>query len=156
MLSKPSVGAQVFVAFVCVTAASCGSSEHLRESPDGSPGLLDAAPDLGSDQARAADASTAEAPPAATDGAGCLESPPPEAAAARSALAALLAIPQAEIELVCVREATWEDGCLGVPSPELCAPGPVPGYIIELRARDRAHTYHSDRMGTLRYAGALP
>jgi hypothetical protein len=69
------------------------------------------------------------------------------------ALGAELDVPSGSIELVAAEEVVWPDTCLGLPAPELCAPGPTPGYRITLRALGQEYVYHSDRSGMFRYAG---
>jgi hypothetical protein len=48
----------------------------------------------------------------------------------------------------------WGNSCLGLPAPELCAPGKVGGYLVRLRALGRTYRYHTDLRHTIRYAAA--
>lgn len=68
-------------------------------------------------------------------------------------LAAHLGVPVATIEVVQVEEVVWPDTCLGLPAPELCAPGETPGYRVVLRALGQEYRYHTDESETFRYAG---
>lgn len=71
----------------------------------------------------------------------------------RQDLATRLAIPPASIEVTRVEESVWPDTCLGLPAPELCAPGKTAGYRVDLRALGQNYHYHTDRIETFRYAG---
>lgn len=59
-------------------------------------------------------------------------------------LAAQLRLPPSEVEIAEVEEAVWPDGCLGMPTPELCPRVSTPGYRVTLRARGREYRYHTD------------
>lgn len=72
---------------------------------------------------------------------------------ARRELAAYLKIPVDRVEVVKVASALWPNTCLGLPAPELCAPGETPGYQIVLRALGKEFRYHSDREESIRFAG---
>jgi hypothetical protein len=72
---------------------------------------------------------------------------------ARKELAAYLRVPVDRVEIVKVEAALWPNTCLGLPAPELCAPGETPGYQIVLRALGKEFRYHSDRGESIRFAG---
>lgn len=82
----------------------------------------------------------------------------------QSALAGPVRLVQADLaarlraspDAIGVREVTkvrWPDTCLGLPAPELCAPGETPGYRITLEAFGATYTYHTDLHDTFRFAG---
>lgn len=72
---------------------------------------------------------------------------------AKKELAAYLKLSLDRVEIVKVESALWPNTCLGLPAPELCAPGETPGYSITLRALGREFRYHSDREEVIRFAG---
>ncbi|MGH8896867.1 MAG: hypothetical protein ACRDZ4_07565 [Egibacteraceae bacterium] len=72
---------------------------------------------------------------------------------AREDLAARLGIRVEDVKVLGVNKADWPDTCLGLPSPEKCAPGPTPGYRVMFTAFGREYRYHSDRVGSFRFAG---
>ncbi len=86
------------------------------------------------------------------DAGACLASQPPETALVVAALAQTLSVSTADIQVVCTQEITWPDGCLGLPAPELCAPGVVPGYLITLEVSGQQYTYHTSMTGMWRLA----
>jgi hypothetical protein len=64
---------------------------------------------------------------------------------ARKDLAARLQIDPGSIETNFVRPQTWPDASLGCPEPGMSyAQMETPGYLIELKAKDKTYTYHSD------------
>lgn len=71
----------------------------------------------------------------------------------REDLAARLNVVPNDIEVVDVKEEVWPDTCLGLPAPELCAPGETPGYRIILRVLGQEYRYHTDKGDTFRFAG---
>ena len=71
----------------------------------------------------------------------------------RQDLATRLAITPDSIEVTRVEETVWPDTCLGLPAPEICAPGKTPGYRVNLRAFGQNYHYHTDRNETFRFAG---
>lgn len=71
----------------------------------------------------------------------------------RQDLAERLAVTPDSIDIVEVEEVVWPDSCLGLPAPELCAPGDTPGYQVTLRAFGQDYRYHTDKNETFRYAG---
>jgi hypothetical protein len=68
-------------------------------------------------------------------------------------LAEQLGIALDDIEVVQLEEVIWPDTCLGLPAPELCAPGATPGYRVTLMALGQEYTYHTDKGETFRFAG---
>jgi hypothetical protein len=71
----------------------------------------------------------------------------------RRDLATRLGIASDSIEITRVEQTLWPDKCLGLPAPELCAPGNTPGYRITLWALGQNYIYHTDRNETFRFAG---
>ncbi len=65
---------------------------------------------------------------------------------ARQDLAERLKIDAAKIETASQTETVWPDGSLGCPKPGMnYIQMLVPGYVIELRVKDKTYTYHSDK-----------
>jgi hypothetical protein len=77
---------------------------------------------------------------------------PPAVDLARRDLAARLQIEPSQVALTHLEERLWPDTCLGLPSPELCAPGEMPGYRLVFEALGQAHAYHTDEGTTFRSA----
>jgi hypothetical protein len=75
---------------------------------------------------------------------------PPAVRLARGDLAMRLALDADRVVVDRVEERLWPDTCLGLPAPELCAPGETPGYRVVLEALGRAHVYHTDEGTTFR------
>lgn len=71
----------------------------------------------------------------------------------RQDLAERLRVASSSIEVVQMKEVVWPDTCLGLPAPELCAPGETPGYQVILRVLKQEYRYHTDRGETFRFAG---
>jgi hypothetical protein len=71
----------------------------------------------------------------------------------RQDLAEHLGIPIDDVHVVEIKEVIWPDTCLGLPAPELCAPGETPGYQVTLLALGQEYVYHTDKNETFRYAG---
>lgn len=71
----------------------------------------------------------------------------------RDSLAERLGVPTSDVEVVEVERVVWPDTCLGLPAPELCAPGETPGFRVVLRALRSEYHYHTDRAQLFRYAG---
>jgi hypothetical protein len=64
---------------------------------------------------------------------------------ARKDLAARLQIDPGSIETNFVRPFTWPDASLGCPEPGMSyAQMETKGFLIELKAKDKTYTYHSD------------
>jgi hypothetical protein len=106
------------------------------------------------DAASTLDATDSDATaPAPFDAASCTATAPPEAATVAQALAQALSVTADKVQIACVEEVNWPSGCLGLPAPELCSPGPVPGYVITLRALDNYYVYHTSKKGAWFYAG---
>lgn len=69
-------------------------------------------------------------------------------AAARADLAEHLGIEELDIEVSDARQATWRNGALGCPEPDMMyTQALVPGYYIRLRAGDDFYAYHAGRDG---------
>lgn len=65
---------------------------------------------------------------------------------ARKHLAARLKVHLEQVTTASVRPTTWPDTSLGCAKPGLMyAQVMTPGYLIELKAKGRTFTYHSDR-----------
>jgi hypothetical protein len=73
----------------------------------------------------------------------------------RRDLGSRLRIPVAQIHVVRVERRIWPDGCLGLPSPEFCAPRPTPGFRITLAAGEERYRYRTNRSGGFRFAGKV-
>jgi len=71
----------------------------------------------------------------------------------RQDLARRLGVQPSDVEVVEVVEEVWPDTCLGVPAPELCAPGPTPGYRVAFRVNGREYRFHTDLGTVFRFAG---
>lgn len=102
---------------------------------------------------------TATSPASATDGPtrSTTASPirsdlPRPAELVRQDLAEQLGLAPTSIEVLEVEAAVWPDTCLGLPSPELCAPGETLGYRVTLVALGQQYIYHTDKSETFRFA----
>jgi len=73
--------------------------------------------------------------------------------AARRELANSLKITVDRVEVVRIEGVVWNDTCLGLPAPELCAQRRTPGYRIVFRAAGKEFRYHSDHDELIRFAG---
>jgi hypothetical protein len=74
----------------------------------------------------------------------------------RRDLAARLEIPVSRVRVVRTEARVWPDGCLGLPSPEFCAPRPTPGFLVTLAARCDRYRYRTDRHSAFRFVGKVP
>jgi hypothetical protein len=64
---------------------------------------------------------------------------------ARKDLAARLKINEESVETTFLQPRTWPDASLGCPEPGTSyAQMKTPGYVIELQAKGKTYTYHSD------------
>jgi len=73
---------------------------------------------------------------------------PPAVAAAIAAWAAAQGADPTGVEVVGYTTAEWSNGCLGLPKPgEICAPGEVSGWIVDLKAGDQIGSAHTDDLG---------
>lgn len=68
-------------------------------------------------------------------------------------LANRLTIPTANIQIKTIQGRIWSDTCLGLPAPELCAPGEAAGYQVTLVVSGQEYYYHTDKNELFRYAG---
>lgn len=72
----------------------------------------------------------------------------PAAVAARKNLAAKLSVDEKSIVIMKVEEQTWTDGCLGLGGPaESCLQALVPGFKVELLAKEKTYFYRTDKTG---------
>ncbi len=71
---------------------------------------------------------------------------------ARRDLATRLRIGADRVAVAGLEERLWPDTCLGLPSPELCAPGELPGYRVVFEVLGQAYAYHTDEATTFRSA----
>ncbi len=76
----------------------------------------------------------------------------PAVQAARSTLAGMLGIPEAELRTIAVESIEWPDGCLGIYQPgQMCTQAIVPGFKILLKAGpaedSQAYEFHTDQSG---------
>jgi len=74
----------------------------------------------------------------------------PAVAAGIAHLANLLAIAEADIDVVELEGVEWPDSCLGDAQPdEICLQVITPGYRIVLRAAGEEYVYHTDESGRI-------
>ncbi len=72
----------------------------------------------------------------------------PAAVETRTALATKLSVDEKSIVIMEVREATWNDGCLGLGGPaESCLQALVEGFRVELLAQGKTYVYRTDKTG---------
>lgn len=73
----------------------------------------------------------------------------PAAVAARAALAAKLDVSAGSIDILSVKEDTWNNGCLGLAKPdEFCTEVLVDGFRVELIAQGKTYVYRTDKTGS--------
>lgn len=74
---------------------------------------------------------------------------------ARTQLAQLIKVNEADVLILEVKPETWTDSCLGLGGPaESCAFVMTPGYSVRMRAAGRAYDYRTDADGlAVRQAG---
>jgi len=69
--------------------------------------------------------------------------------AAIRALAAVLGIPEDQIEVIDLEAVEWPDACLGIIRIDaLCAQGITPGYRVILEAQGKQYEYHTNQDGS--------
>ena len=138
-----------------------GGSLTLRPVSTDSTDQVDPLPAIGEPEETATPSATAKPPPP-TEPQNSPKSPVPSLSPptlpqpvelVREDLAIQLGIAPDDIELVTLEEVIWPDTCLGLPAPELCAPGETPGYRVTLVAQGQEYTYHTDKGDTFRSAG---
>lgn len=79
--------------------------------------------------------------------------PPRPVELAQQDLAQKLDIALSSIDVLQTKDVMWPDKCLGLPAPELCAPGETLGYRVTLEALGQEYVYHTDQAESFRYAG---
>ena len=132
-----------------------GGDVNPSNNADAQVGVRDAAGDSSVVYASGADGGLDASWDTGWDGnaAACVTTQPAVTSAVVADLAQALSIHSGQIQIVCTQPMTWPDGCLGIPAPELCAPGPTPGYLIVLQALGKQYVYHASQTGSWRYAG---
>jgi len=75
--------------------------------------------------------------------------PEPDAVAAvRMWVATELGISEELVIVESAYEREWPDTCLGLPAPELCAPGITSGYEVTVQAQGVERVYHTNEDGS--------
>jgi hypothetical protein len=85
------------------------------------------------------------------------QSPTPAAAALVSAIAGLLKVAPADVQILSSEPADWPDACLGVSSPgQVCAQVITPGYRVVAQVNGQQVEFHTNQDGSFVRQAAVP